>query len=436
LNPTDYYREAVAPKLGAVANFVRYTVDRERRSVRASLAGAGHSRAAYQDGFGCRVIHPGVGAAFGRESDTLFPAESLEIAGRDAVNPTNAAIAEATDHAFFEPASGPHRYTKAIVILQHGRVVGERYAPGITPATPLQGWSMTKSVTNALIGILVREGELNVAEPAPIEEWSSPSDARHAITTDQLLRMVSGVRCGQSLEEAGFWTIFDSDTQMLYDAPDQAAFAANAALRAAPGNEWQYTNCNFALLSRIIRNAAGGNGDAARGFVERELFAPLGMRDSTLEFDSAGTPLGTVQLWASARDWARFGLLYLRDGVTPSGQRILPPGWVDYSARLTPQSDSYGYGAGFWTQRGNSAGGRERIASGMPPDSFMAFGSQGQFTIIVPSADLVIVRLGWSYTPDNDIGPAARLTREVVAALRTEQIYPVNAHSVRGRGSH
>jgi CubicO group peptidase (beta-lactamase class C family) len=204
---------------------------------------------------------------------------------------------------------------------------------------------------------------------------------------------------------------------MEFDMPDQFAFAASRGLRVEPGSEWRYTNCNFVLLSRIVRDAVGGDAESTRQFMERELFGPLGIEHATLEYDSAGTPLGTIHLWASARDWARFGLLYLRDGVSPGGQRILPEGWVDYSARLTPQSDAYGYGAGFWTQRGNSSAARERIVAGFPADSFMALGSQGQYTIVIPSEDLVIVKLGNSYTPHDDIAAVARLVRETIAAL-------------------
>jgi CubicO group peptidase (beta-lactamase class C family) len=206
---------------------------------------------------------------------------------------------------------------------------------------------------------------------------------------------------------------------MEFDMADQSAFAANAGLRAKPGTEWRYTNCNFILLSRMIRDAAGGDAKSSRKFIARELFAPLGFEHATLEYDSAGVPLGTIHLWASARDWARFGLLYLRDGVTESGHRLLPEGWVDYSAELTPLSaDEYGYGAGFWTQRGNSAAARARIAAGFPADSFMAIGSQGQYTIIIPSHDLVIVKLGWAYTPHDDHIAVERLVRETIAALQ------------------
>ena len=419
LDPAQYYDEAIKPKLGPVGAVLRYEVDRPRREVRTSLFGLVHSRAVHDGSYGCRVLHPGRETRFAEDqSDREPPAQAAPpIAGPDIVAPVNDGLSEALDHAFAESESGPRRFTKAVVVLHRGRVVGERYASGATPATPLIGWSMTKSVTNALLGILVRNGKLDMNKPASIVEWSVAEDPRHSITPDQLLRMVSGIGCGQSLK-TGFTTLFDADTQMEFDMADQSAFAANASLRAKPGNEWRYTNCNFVLLSWIIGDAAGGGAKSTRSFIQRELFAPLGFEHATLEYDSAGVPLGTIHLWATARDWARFGLLYLRDGVAESGQRLLPEGWVDYSAELTPQSaDEYGYGAGFWTQRGNSAAARARIAAGFPADSFMAIGSQGQYTIVIPSHDLVIVKLGWAYTAHDDHIAVARLVRETIAAL-------------------
>jgi CubicO group peptidase (beta-lactamase class C family) len=425
LDPDEFYNEAIKPKLGPIGSLLRYEVDRQQQEVRTSLAGLAHSRAVYDGPFGCRVLHPGHEARFfqgeagDREPLVVSPST---IAGPGTVAPITDKLSEALDHAFAESESGPRRFTKAVVVLHHDRVVGERYAPGVTPTTPLAGWSMTKSVTNALLGILVRNGTLDMQAPAPIAEWSAkPGDPRRSITADQLLRMVSGIGCGQSLK-TGFATIFDADTQMEYDMADQSAFAANASLRANPGSEWRYTNCNFILLSRIIRDAAGGDAKSSRKFIERELFAPLGFEHATLEYDSTGVPLGTIHLWASARDWARLGLLYLRDGVAERGQRILPEGWVDYSARLTAQSaNEYGYGAGFWTQRGNSAAARARIAAGFPADSFMAIGSQGQYAIVVPSQDLVIVKIGWAYTPHDDHVAVERLVRQTVAALQSEE---------------
>lgn len=415
----EYYREAVQPKFGPIGKLIQYGIDREQREVRASLGGVIKSRAIYDGPFGCRVIHAGSDVRFACDADSSVDPRASHRSHVEPVEPKSAALSAALDHAFAEPASAPHRWTKAVVILHRSQIVGERYAPGITRVTPLQGWSMTKSVTNALIGILVRKGKLDVSAPVPIPEWSWPSDPRHRITIDQMLRMLSGVRCGQSLH-FGWWTIFDTDTHMEFDMPDQGAFAASVGLRAEPGSEWRYTNCNYVLLSRIIRDAAGGDAEYTRQFVERELFKPVGMEHATLEYDSAGTPLGTIHLRACARDWARFGLLYLCDG-SAGGHRILPEGWVDYSARLTPQSDEYGYGAGFWTQRGNSSAAHERTAAGIPADSFMAVGSQGQYTIIVPSEDLVIVKMGNAYTPHDDIAAVSRLVKEVVAALHVNQ---------------
>src|SRR5262245_56423811 len=322
LDPTEYYDEAIKPKLGPIRAILRYEIDRQRQEVRTDLVGFVHSRAVLDGPFGCRVLHPGSETRFfhGEEDDHDRPFKSPPPStGGGIVAPANARLSEALDHAFAESASGPRRFTKAVVVLHRGRVVGERYAPGVSPATALIGWSMTKSVTNALLGILVRDGKVDMQKPAPIAEWSAPGDPRRSITGDQLLRMVSGIGCGQSLK-TGYTSLFDADTQMEFDMADQSAFAANARLRAKPGTEWRYTNCNFVLLSRMIRDAVGGDTKSLRRFIQRELFALLGFEHATLEYDSAGVPLGTIHLWASARDWARLGLLYLRDGVTESRQ--------------------------------------------------------------------------------------------------------------------
>ena len=140
------------------------------------------------------------------------------------------------------------------------------------------------------------------------------------------------------------------------------------------------------------------------------------MERVTLEFDAAGTPLGYAQMWASARDWARFGLLYAGDGVV-GGERLLPEGWVAYSTRQTPGSEDFGYGAGFWTNQGEGPAIRYRRDAGMPAGSFMARGNQGQYVIVEPDAGIVIVRLGAAFTPRGDIETVARLARDVTEAL-------------------
>ena len=275
---------------------------------------------------------------------------------------------------------------------------------------------MTKSVTNALLGVLVREGKISVTGPAPVVAWSGPKDPHHAISIDNMLRMTSGLEFGQSLTQ-NWATAFDPTAQMVFAKPDMAVVAERAPMTSAPGATWRYSNGNTMILARIIRDNVGGNAASVLTFAHRELFDPLGMTHSTIEFDTVGTPLGATHMWASARDWARFGLLYLNDGVV-GGTQILPPGWVDYSAQLTPGSEAFGYGAGFWTSRGDQAAVQPpHRRPDMPADSFMAYGSLGQYIVIVPSARLVIVRMGVSRMPGEDIEGINRLTADSVAAL-------------------
>jgi len=416
LDPAEFFRDGIEREISPVGGLISQQVDREHAEVSANFLGLVHSRAVYRGALGCQVVHgerpQDAQLDIGPAAPRLLP----EIAGPAAVEPVNSALKAALDRAFVETQSGPQRHTKAIVVVHDGRLIAERYAPGYGVDTPLIGWSMTKSVTNALLGILVRQGKLAMSQPAPVAAWSNPEDPRHAITPDNLLRMNSGIDFGQSMYSD--WTsAFDPSAQMEFDSADMAAKAEKAPLAHRPGTAWNYTNGNTLLLSRIIRDKVGGDAASVVRFAHRELFDKLGLQHPTLEFDGVGTPIGSSHMWATARDWARFGMLYLDDGVV-GGDRLLPPGWVDYSARLTPGSEQYGYGAGFWTNRGGSSPAiRARVGAGMPADSFMARGSQGQYAIIIPSARLVIVRLGMAFTWRDDIMTIERLVRDVQAAL-------------------
>lgn len=414
LEPETFYREAIAPSLSPVGFLASHHVDRDRSEVTASFAGLGEARAVYRGPLGCLVVHEPLPTTPVR---TPAPAPSLlpAIAGPALVQPTDPALKAALDHAFEETPNPPHRQTKAIVVVHDGHVIAERYAQGYGIDTPLIGWSATKSVTNALIGILVQHGRINLTGPAPIPAWTDPKDPRHTITVDNLLRMNSGLDIGQSLT-AGASDAFDPTTQMVFRERDMAAFAEHAPLKVAPGTQWTYTNGNTLLLSRIIRDNAGGDANAVLAFAHRELFDKLGMRHVTLEFDAVGTPIGSSHMLASARDWARFGLLYLNDGIV-GDQRLLPEGWVDYSAAPTPGSERYGYAAGFWTNRGDSEGAKYRVKAGLPADSFMARGAFGQYIIIVPSRRLVVARFGMAFTPRDDMDTVARLVADVIAAM-------------------
>lgn len=170
------------------------------------------------------------------------------------------------------------------------------------------------------------------------------------------------------------------------------------------------------LVSRIVRDKSGGDAGSVLAFAHRELFDKLAMKKVALELDSTGTPIGSSHMLATPRDWAKFGLLYLNDGVV-GGQRLLPEGWVDYSATLTPGSEEFGYAAGFWTNRGASGGARYRVKAGIPSDAFMARGAYGQYVVVIPSKRLVVARFGMAFDRRNDLDTVAHLIAEVIRTL-------------------
>lgn len=400
------------PGAGLLTWAMDFQVDRTRRDVTVTLFGIGRSHAVYREGLGCTLEHGAALADVALPSDDKQPALLPEIAGEVLVPPQSEGLSAALDRAFTEPAQPPYRRTRAIVVMKAGRIIAERYADGIGPDTQLFGFSMTKSVMSALTGILVRQGKLKLDGPAPIAAWQNPDDPRHAITVDQLLRHTAGIALGSSLQ-ASLGSALEPVNTMKYAEDDMASLAERAPLATAPGTAWNYHDGNFVILAHLLRDAAGGKPADALAFARRELFAPLGMRHVTLQLDAAGTIEGSGSMLASARDWARFGQLYLDGGVV-AGKRILPEGWVSYSASATPNA-WVGIGAGFWTNQGDSFGAKFRIKHGWPRDAFFAKGTIGQYTIVIPSEQLVIVRLGRSPNWPPEADGVFDLVRDVVA---------------------
>ncbi len=410
LDPAQVYREEQRPNpgLSKLDWALHYAVDRERREVRTTVLGGFESRAVYHEGYGCRLVQAGTPAGL----DWTVP-EGPEVGPEKPAPPLIEAIdprlSPALDAAFAEVDARKLRQTKAVVVLQDGQLVAERYAPGYGADTPIWGHSLTKSVTSALVGILVRQGRLTVDQPAPIPAWRSSNDSRQNVTVDQLLRMSSGLPPDETNDTLTL------ATRLWFLEPDSLAFAARQRLTAAPGTRWAYGNLPYALLSGIVREAAGGQPRQTLAFLRRELFGPLGMRHATMEFDSAGTPEGNGFMYTSARDWARLGQLYLDDGVV-QGRRLLPEGWVRYST--TPTLDT-GYGVGWWTNRKRDGEipywGIGWGLPELPEDAYFARGALGQFIVVVPSARLVVVRLGLSHDTSTGIG---QLAASVLAALK------------------
>jgi CubicO group peptidase (beta-lactamase class C family) len=298
------------------------------------------------------------------------------------------ALTPLLDEAFDDASAIAATY--AIVIVQNGRLVYERYHGALehfdrppTPVdatTPLLSWSMAKSVQHAVVGLLVGDGRLDLDAPADVPEWSDPSDPRHAITLRQLLAMRDGLDWTEDYVDGGVSDVIE----MLFGdhQSDMAHFAADRSLAAPPGTRFNYSSGTSNIVSGIVARTLGPGEEYAR-FLHGRLFAPLGMTSADPEFDEAGTWVASSYLRATARDWARFGLFYLRDGVW-DGSRLLPAGWVDY-ARTMVSLDEEGepYGAHWWGLAGDN-----------PLGTFRASGYEGQSISICPPLDLVVVRLG------------------------------------------
>jgi CubicO group peptidase (beta-lactamase class C family) len=387
---------------------LRYQLDRSARKLDVSVAGLFATHTIFREGFGCVRVLGGrepyllkadIVALKTPKTPPLLP----EIAGPGVVEPSDPALKTALDHAFAEPSASPILRTKAVVVVRDGRVIAERYAPGIGIDTPLPSFSMTKSMINALLGIMTQQGLTSPSLPAPVAEWRGADDPRRAIEVGHLMRMTSGLALDENDDPL-------NPSERMYAYDDMAAFAVKAPLIAEPGKRWAYSSATTQILARIIREATGG-AEQSLAYAWRELFNPLGMRNVTLEFDGSGTLQGANNMLASARDWARFGLLYLNDGKI-GDKRILHPEWVDFITWATLDTD---YAAGFWTNNSEHPHAQNRVRLGIPRDAYFAAGNLGQRCIIIPSQHMVVVRMGDSTVPGADI-TLARLIKEAIAA--------------------
>ena len=264
---------------------------------------------------------------------------------------------------------------------------------------------MTKSVMNALAGILAMQGRLATDAPVPIINWQNPGDPRARITLDHLLRMSSGLQFDEDMTNP-----LADVTYMLLGVPDMASYATEKELEAKPGIRWQYPSGTSIIISRLMTDVLANDGEYLN-FPRRALFDRIGMTGATIEADAVGTLAGSSFMYASARDWARFGLLCLQDGVW-QGQRILPAGWVAYTRAPAPADPSAHYGAHLWLEVPDEYRGTN---GGLPADAFHAVGNEAQVVSIVPSQEAVIVHLGLTRYPD--AWDHTAFVREVLAAL-------------------
>ena len=388
---------------------LKLIADRQAKTMTATVLGH-PCTAVFRPGFGCTLVFgdtpphdvpslPGPTTANSRPSPTTHG---------DRITPGDRALEAAVDAAFAGHADGHNPRTRAVVIVHHGQIVAERYAPGFSASTRLHGWSMTKSVADALIGIRVRQGLLDLDSTAVLPSWYATTDPRRAITADHLLRMSAGLAWNEDYK-----TLYADPSLMLFGTADAAAFAAECALVHAPGTHWQYSSGTTNILSRMLRATFEQQSDYLE-FPRRELFEPLGMASAIIEPDPSGTFIASSMMFATARDWARFGMLYLADGVW-GDRRVLPSGWVATSTSPAPHVPRGRYGRHWWLNAGSGDRGDDRVFPELPRDLFYAAGFEGQVLAILPSKQCVAVRLGCTkHGPAFRIG---RFIRDVLAAL-------------------
>jgi CubicO group peptidase (beta-lactamase class C family) len=355
--------------------------------------GFGKKKAIYRKGFGCTLLAEiseeelrnqkmNLPAPSHLNQDTIqWPMGNLVSDSLPPVDTTK--INQVIAKAFEEPA--PFRRTRSILVVYDGKIIAEKYAEGFTKDSKQIGWSMTKSITNALVGILVKQGKLDIAQPAPIATWQK--DDRKRLTLNDLLHMSSGL---EWLED---YSGPSGATNMLFKKKDMGVYASEAMLKDEPGKVFYYSSGTTNIISNIIRQTIVD--ENYYRFPSQELFSKLGINSMVIEPDAGGTFVGSSYSFATARDWARFGLLYLNDGVW-NGERLLPEGWVKYSSTPATGALMGEYGAHFWLNAGTPGNPSKRTYPDVPTDLFWADGYEGQSVFILPSKKLVVVKLSQS----------------------------------------
>lgn len=290
--------------------------------------------------------------------------------------------------------------TLGLVVTYKGRILGERYGEGIDIHTPLESWSMTKSLTGTLMGVLIEQGTYELWQPAPVPEWQEPGDPRQEIRIGDIMRMSSGIKINAPSDPDYDRDIY-ADHYYLYTATSNSyEWAATRPQEWPPNTIGRYRNTDPVLTSYLIRLGVEGRGQDYHSFPQHDLFDKIGIRDGLIETDPQGNFLGQGLAFMPARDWVRLGNLYLQDGVW-DGERILPEGYVEYASTLAPTWVSDGrlqYGGAFFWVNGQGS-------QGLPESAYSMRGAGGQSTTIIPTHDLVVVRLG-KYTGSGPGGQA------------------------------
>lgn len=395
--PASVYRDELADYA-----YISAHIDTSEKIVTASIHGLAARSALYRPGLGATlVIGCEVKDLLKQAGQPLVPQPNLQEGqlwprGSNVDTTSTPAgvdrqkLQRALTNAFAEKVPGAPRLTRGIVVVYKGQIIAERYGNGFFVHTPQLGWSMTKSAMNTLMGILVGDGLIKVHAPAPLPEWRGTGDPRRHITVHHLLHMCSGLQFNEN-----YGATINDVTSMLFGTDDAAAYALHKKLVYPVGTHLSYSSGTSNILARILFNAMGQSLHDYWSMPRRRLFDPIGMASAVIEPDGSGVFVGASFMYATARDWARLGLLYLQDGVWQE-KRILPEGWVRYSITADSSARRGEYGAQLWLNIGPPGLAEQRPQPQLPADLFSFRGHDGQFVWIIPSRHLVIVRLGYT----------------------------------------
>ncbi len=390
-------------------SFIKYTknsVDFKDKSVTSRFLW-GKSKAVYRDGFGATLLR---GVTEEELKKVEFPRE-VPIYLPDSLKwPIGNILPDSVPSGLDTKAldivksrlidSNSYRGNAyAFMVIYKDVPVAEAYKPGFGPKTRFLSWSMAKSFMNAFVGVLVREGRMDINDPAAIDEWKN--DPRNRISVNDLMQMQSGLKWNEDYGNRSDVTV------MLHCKEDMSRYAYEQPARSAPGTKWYYSSGSANIVSHLVRKEFPDD-SAYYDFAHDSLFEKIGIEDAVFEVDGEGMFVGSSYLYLTARDYARFGLLYLNDGVI-LGNRMLPEGWVRYT--VTPASASDGkYGSLFWLNRS------KRYPSA-PGDMFSCEGHDGQMIFIIPSKELVVVELGYSPKPNGEMDFDS-LLRDILMTIR------------------
>lgn len=385
----------------SLVKYANAEVDMENKSVTATVWGMGSETAYYHPQKGCALLNELEAEAYLKDAktnsivyDTTFYKPLFEDFADSSVD--YEALEKAMSNAFEDDDPDKPYGTRTIIVLKDGKLIGEKYAKGFHENSMQLGWSMTKSIFSALIGIAIKQDYISsIDEKGLFKEWT---DERKEITLKQLLQMNSGIEWTEDYGD------ISEATKMLYENDDMVAFTKACGMEAKPGEHWEYSSGSSNLLSGLLRQRM--DYDTYLSFPTNELFNKIGATSFRIETDAAGNYVASSYAWATGRDWAKFGQLYLNNGSTIYDGNLFPKGWVDFTAEEANDSEGQ-YGAQFWLPT------KEEYPNA-PEGMFFADGFQGQRIFIIPSHHVVIVRLGLSRfdQPDYD-----KMITEILEAI-------------------